>query len=81
MELDSGRIVASRRAGGRIEFGWQPADGGERVLPQQRYFPTDATVDRWLRSTEIELDEYEARSLGAAAWVLGSARYPRQARV
>ena len=54
-ELGSGRIVARQLAGGRIEFGWQPADGGERVLPQQRYFPTDATVDRWLRSAEIEL--------------------------
>ena len=55
MELDSGRIVARRLADGRTEIGWQPDDGDERVLPQQRYFPADATVDRWLRSAEIEL--------------------------
>ena len=56
-ELGSGRIIARRLVDGRTEFGWQPVGGGERVLPQQRYFPTDATVDRWLRSAEIELGE------------------------
>ena len=54
----SGQIVARRLADGRTEFGWLPA-GGERVLPQQRYFPVTAQVDRWLRSSAIELHGVE----------------------
>ena len=50
----AGRIVARLLDDGRVEFGWQPA-GGARVLPRQRYFPTDATVDRWLRSSPVEV--------------------------
>ena len=50
----SGRIVARRLDDGRVEFGWQPT-GEERVLPRQRYFPPDATVDRWLRSSPVEV--------------------------
>ena len=38
---------------GRIEFAFTPA-GGERILPQSRYFPSAATPGRWLRSTLIE---------------------------
>ena len=38
---------------GRIEFAFTPA-GGERILPPSRYFPSDATPGRWLRSTLIE---------------------------
>ena len=51
----TGRIVAQRLEDGRVEFGWQPT-GGSRVLPRQRYFPTAATVDRWLRSSPVEVD-------------------------
>ena len=50
----AGRIVARLLDDGRVEFGWQPT-GGERVLPRQRYFPADATVDRWLRSSPVEV--------------------------
>ena len=64
----AGRIVARLLEDGRVEFGWQPA-GGARVLPRQRYFPTDATVDRWLRSSPVEVSGAEigrinARQLG-----------------
>ena len=38
---------------GRVEFAFTPA-GGERILPQSRYFPASAAVNRWLRSTRIE---------------------------
>ena len=49
-----GRInVRVDAADGRIEFAFTPA-GGERILPQSRYFPSDAATGRWLRSTLIE---------------------------
>ena len=48
------RSSARLLADGRIEFAFTPA-GGERILPQSRYFPVGAGVERWLRSTEIEL--------------------------
>lgn len=54
VNLDRGRIVVRRLADGRIEFAWQPAIG-ERILPRRRYVPADARVDRWLRSSLIEL--------------------------
>ena len=54
-EEQSGRIVAQRLADGRTEFGWQPS-GGARVLPTQRYFPTDAEVGRWLNSSPVEVE-------------------------
>ena len=47
-----GRINAKRLADGRIEFGFTPING-ERIEPRARYFPADARVDRWLRSTPI----------------------------
>ena len=50
----TGRIVARLLDDGRIEFGWQPS-GGERVLPRSRYFPANARVDRWLRSSPVEV--------------------------
>ena len=50
--VELGRINARLRADGRIEFAFTPTDG-ERIAPQSRYFPADATVNRWLRSTEI----------------------------
>ena len=42
-----------------IEFGLQHRDGdswGDRILPQRRFFPSAATVDRWLGSSTIDLD-------------------------
>ena len=53
----AGRIVARQLADGRVEFGWQPrrtdGDWGSESLPTKRYFPTDATVGRWLRSSPV----------------------------
>ena len=51
----TGWIVARLLADGRIEFGFQP-EGGARILPSGRFVPTDAQVDRWLVSSEVELD-------------------------
>ena len=50
----TGRIVARRLASGRVEFGWQPPSGA-RVLPQSRYFPADAEIGKWLRSSPVEV--------------------------
>ena len=47
-----GRIYARLSEDGRIEFAFTPTDG-ERIEPSARYFPTDARVGRWLRSSEI----------------------------
>ena len=63
-EETTGRIVARLLDDGRVEFGWQPA-GGARVLPRQRYFPTDATIDRWLRSSPIEVEGTEIGRINA----------------
>ena len=61
-----GRINARRLADGRIEFAFTPTDG-ERILPPSRYFPADARVGRWLRSSEItirRLNPFTAVSAG-----------------
>lgn len=51
------RITARRLDSGRVEFALQQRiDGvawGERLLPAQRFFPTGATVDRWLVSSPL----------------------------
>ena len=49
-----GRINARQSEDGRIEFAFTPT-GGERILTDARYFPTDARPNRWLRSTEITI--------------------------
>ena len=49
-----GRISARLHDDGRIEFAFTPTDG-ERIEPPARYFPVDARVGRWLRSTEIAI--------------------------
>ena len=67
----SGRIVARLLDDSRVEFGWQPS-GGERVLPRQRYFPADATVDRWLRSSPVEVGGAEIGRINAR--LLGDGR-------
>ena len=67
----AGRIVARQLEDGRVEFGWQPASGA-RVLPRQRYFPTDATVDRWLRSSPVEVGGAEIGRINAR--LLGDGR-------
>ena len=60
----TGRIVARLLDDGRIEFGWQPTSGA-RVLPRQRYFPTDATPNRWLRSSPVEVAGVEIGRINA----------------
>ena len=68
----TGRIVARQLDDGRVEFGWQPT-GGARVLPRQRYFPApaDATVDRWLRSSPVEVGGVEIGRINARLWSSG----------
>ena len=62
---DSGRIVARRLSDGRTEFGWLPEGLTARVLPSQRYFPTNARVDRWLRSSPVEVNGIEVGRINA----------------
>ena len=54
------RIVARRLDGGRVEFGLQQrgSDGewGERLLPSRRFFPSGATVGRWLSSSPLTVN-------------------------
>ena len=45
------RIQARQLADGRIEFALDVDE--QRLLPQQRYFPAQATVDRWLVSSPV----------------------------
>ena len=71
----TGRIVARRLATGRVEFGWQPSaegrDVGARVLPRHRYFPApadaeaDAEIDKWLRSSPVEVGGVEIGRINA----------------
>ena len=53
------RIVARKLDDGRLEFGLQQRQPdntwGDRQLPNVRFFPTTATVDRWLASSPLEL--------------------------
>ena len=61
------RIVARQLADGffqqmppRVEFGLRQCDPdgnncGDEILPSSRFFPADATVDRWLRSSPLDL--------------------------
>ena len=48
------RINARQLEDGRVEFALE--HDGERILPRQRYFPAEATVDRWLRSSPIAIE-------------------------
>ena len=61
-----GRINARLRSDGRIEFAFTPTDG-ERIEPRARYFPADARVGRWLRSTEITISAAPAGFVAVAA--------------
>jgi len=59
------RIVARKLENGRIEFGLQQRQAddtwGDRQLPRVRFFPTTATVDRWLASSPLGLPAGEVR--------------------
>ena len=52
-----GRITARRLADQRVEFGFIPTGGGERILPRSRFFPTNARIGRWLRSSVINVTD------------------------
>ena len=60
----AGRIVARRLGDGRTEFGYHP-QGGQRILPDSRYFPTDATVGTWLNSGSVIVDGEEVGRINA----------------
>ena len=55
------RVATQLLADGRMEFAIQErqADGewGERRLPRARFFPADASVDRWLASSPLEVSD------------------------
>ena len=59
------RIVARKLDSGRVEFGLQQRQTddtwGERRLPRVRFFPTTATVDRWLANSTLDLPVGEVR--------------------
>ena len=59
------RIVARKLESGRIEFGLQQRSAddtwGDRQLPRVRFFPTTATVNRWLASSALDLPAGEVR--------------------
>ncbi|MCY4103960.1 MAG: ankyrin repeat domain-containing protein [bacterium] len=59
------RIVARRLTDGRVEFGLQARTAGdswgERLLPSQRFFPTSASVGRWLVSSPLDVAPGEVR--------------------
>ena len=57
------RIVAQKLEDGRIEFGLE--QDGERILPRTRFFPADARVGRWLKSSAVTI-EVEAAAQGPA---------------
>ena len=65
------RIVARKVADGRIEFGLQQRQGdaswGERMFPTRRFFPTTATVDRWLASSPLTTQPPQATAPAAQA--------------
>ncbi|MXV89209.1 MAG: hypothetical protein F4121_09275 [Acidimicrobiia bacterium] len=65
------RIVARKVADGRIEFGLQQrlADNSwsDRMLPSRRFFPTTATVGRWLVSSPLTLRTGAAESEPASS--------------
>ena len=61
-----GRINARLRGDGRIEFAFTPTDG-ERIAPPARYFPADARIGRWLRSTYIAISAVPAAGFTAVS--------------
>ena len=65
------RIVARKVADGRVEFGLQQRQGdaswGERMSPPRRFFPTTATVGRWLASSPLTVQPPRAGAEPAQA--------------
>ena len=68
--LPIGRIVARRLADGRTEFGYQP-EIGDRSLPKARFFPTTASIDRWLQSSPVIVDGQDIGRISARLLIDG----------
>ncbi|MCY3806190.1 MAG: RCC1 domain-containing protein [bacterium] len=66
------RITARRLADGRVEFGVQQRATsndawGQRQLPRARFFPTEATVGRWLNSSPLQVNDSQTGTITAAS--------------
>ena len=66
------RITARRLADGRVEFGVQQRATsndawGQRQLPRARFFPTEATVGRWLNSSPLDVNDSQTGTITAAS--------------
>ena len=48
------KIAATQLADGRLELGVE-LENGERLLPSERFFPTDAVVGQWWASSDVEV--------------------------
>ena len=76
------RIVARRLESGSIEFGLQRrgtrGEWGERQLPRRRFFPSDATVGRWLASSSLTVgagfSSAEGRRVGQSLVAVSAGR-------
>ena len=64
------RIVAQKLEDGRVEFALE--QDGERILPRVRFFPADARVGRWLRSSPVtvEIEQQVTTTAGGQAIIL-----------
>jgi len=54
------RIIAQKLEDGRIQFGLE--QDGERILPRARFFPSNARVGNWLKSSPIYINQVQAIS-------------------
>ena len=62
----SGYIVAQRLEDGRVQVIWKEIErNGWWVVPNQRYIPADAPVDRWLRSSTVRVGGWGDISIDA----------------
>ncbi len=64
------RIVAQKLEDGRIEFGLE--QDGERILPRTRFFPADARVGRWLKSSPVTIEVEPVAASSANSSVLSA---------
>ena len=69
-----GRILARRLDDGRIEFGFNPAEG-DRVFPSARFFPASPPVDRWQTSSIVVVDDVGWGRISARLLESGSVEF------
>ena len=50
-----GKIAARLLSTGQVEFSFEPADGGDRILPRLRRFPAGSGTTGWLKSSAFEV--------------------------